>query len=167
MINESIEELPSSIQPRIHESTYSLSIQSMGKAAPSNATNSRAKDKPQTGVAKRSSNTIQRKDHSRNSSTHRVPGASSLTTTSASERDNDSSHARSPSDVSDDEETQSNVKAQTVPRRVSAVHEFATKLSPVEYQCKLCSKVTILLPRANDGFRWTVDFNREVNVCSW
>jgi hypothetical protein len=153
--NESTEELTSSIQQRLLDATCSVSIRSMGKTAPANTANSRVKDKSQIGVAKSASNSIQRKDHSRNNSTHRVPGASSLSTASVSEKDNDSSHARSPSDVSDDEETQSYVKAQTVPRRFSAVHEFATKISLVEYQCKLCSKVKAALREGRGGYSHT------------
>ncbi len=63
----------------------------------------------------------------------------------AREKENINNQTISASDISDDEQVNSRTTAQTVPRKISAVHEYATKLSPNEYQCKLCSKVKIHL----------------------
>lgn len=63
---------------------------------------------------------------------------------STSDKENVNNQAKATSDISDDEEQ---MECEPVPhqvaRKTSAVHEFATKLSPQDYQCKLCSKVNI------------------------
>ncbi len=84
-----------------------------------------------------SSSSIQRKGNSCGNSTRRVP------IVAASDKENISNKTRSSSDISDDEQMECETITQTVPRKVSPVHEFARKLTPKEYQCKLCSKVKI------------------------
>jgi hypothetical protein len=84
-----------------------------------------------------SSSSIQRRGNSRGNGTRQVP---MLTTAN---RGNLSNQTRSSSDISEDEAMDLQTNPHSVPRRASAVHEYATKLSSTEYQCKLCPKVKI------------------------
>jgi hypothetical protein len=142
---ESTEELSLSIEIVSSELRVFTIRLSMHKTASNKVANSQTTEKTQTTTAKSSANSIQRRGNGRNSNTHCVPRNSSLSTTSAIDKDNDSSLVRSPTDVSDDEQIRSSTEGQKVPRRVSAVHESATKLSPIEYKCKLCYKVKFFL----------------------
>ena len=84
-----------------------------------------------------SSSSIKRTGSSRNKSTRQVP------IVAATDKENISNETRSSSDISDDEQMDSEPVTHKVSRKVSAVYEYATKLSSQEYQCKLCSKVKI------------------------
>ena len=114
---------------------------SMGKTPLSvnkNSINNQSKIKSDSPIVRTSSSgSIQRTRKSHGKSTRRVP----LVTTS--EKENIGNQTKSTSDVSDDEQMECETIPQQVPRKRSAVHEFATKLSPQDYQCKLCSKVNI------------------------
>jgi hypothetical protein len=88
-----------------------------------------------TTVRMSPSNSIQRRGNSRGNGTRQVP------ILTATDKENLSNQTRSSSDISDDEAMESQAAPRSVPRRASAVHEFATKVSSNEYQCKLCPKV--------------------------
>lgn len=82
-----------------------------------------------------SSNSIKRTGNLHGKSTRRALAVST------NDKENVSSHAQSTSDISDDEPMECETVPHKLPRKVSPVHQFATKLSPQDYQCKLCSKV--------------------------
>jgi len=103
-----------------------------------NSTNIQSKNKSGSSIIKMpSSSSIQRKGNSRGNSTRQVPMVL------PGDQENVNNQTRSSSDISDDEQMESQTAAHTVPRKVSLVHQYATKLTPTEYQCKLCSKVRI------------------------
>jgi hypothetical protein len=102
------------------------------------STNTQSKNKSDSSIIKMPfSSSIQRKGNSRGNSTRRVP------IVPPGDKENVSNQTRSSSDISDDERMESQTAAHTVPRKVSPVHQYATKLTPTEYQCKFCSKVKI------------------------
>ena len=73
-----------------------------------------------------SSSSIQRRGNSCGNGTRQVP----IVTTA--DRGNLSNQTRSSSDISEDEAMELQTDHHAVPRRASAVHEFATKLSSTE-----------------------------------
>ena len=104
-----------------------------------NSTNGQTKNKSNSSIIKTSSDSIQRRQKPCDNSTRRVP------MTTSGDKENIGSQTKSSSDISDDEQMECESITQVQPnrRKVSAVHEFATKLTPREYECKLCSKVNI------------------------
>jgi hypothetical protein len=115
----------------------------MGKTSSSKNTNStkaQLKNKSDPTTIKSSSlSSIQRKGSPGSNSTRQ------MTMAVVRDKENIVHHTRLSNDINDDERMESQTFTHTVPRRMSAVHEYATKISPNEYQCKLCSKVHILL----------------------
>lgn len=100
--------------------------------------NNQSKSKSNSSIIRMSSSSsIQRTRIQNGNSTRRVP----LVTTR--DKENVSNQTKSTSDISDEEEMECETVPHQIPRKRSAVHEFATKLSPQDYQCKLCSKVNI------------------------
>lgn len=110
---------------------------SMGRIPVSKSTTAgHSKNRSDSSTVRMSpSNSIQRKGNSRGNSTRQVPLLTAI------DKENLSNQTRSSSDISDDEAMESQTTSHSGPRRTSAVHEYATKLSSNEYQCKLCPKV--------------------------
>jgi hypothetical protein len=97
------------------------------------------KNKSDSPTIKPSSSSIKRKRNSDGVDKQQVPIA---TTTG---KENVRNNTQSMSDTSDDEPIDAQAPLPKVFRRTSPVYEHATKLSPKEYQCNLCSKVKALL----------------------
>ena len=92
------------------------------------------KKKSDSSTIKPSSSSVKRKRNSNGAGKHER----SVTTTTSKE--NVSNNTQTLSDISDDEPMDVQASSSKV-NRMSSVYEYATKLSPQEYQFKLCLKV--------------------------
>lgn len=114
----------------------------MGKTTQSikrHSTKIHSKSKSDSSATRSSSSSIQERQNFRQKCVRSAPIIMTTPTNSMLRQ------ARSSSDISDDESMATQPADSYVPRKVSAVHQFATKLTSSEYQCKLCSKVRFLV----------------------
>ncbi|CAF1202668.1 unnamed protein product [Adineta ricciae] len=112
-----------------------------------NLPNTQSKRKSDASIIKQpSSSSIQRRGNANSSKACRVAA------TASGNKENATNNSKSSSDISDDESMEAESITHTKSRQKSAVHEYASKISPNEYQCKLCSKIV----------RCTVDTNSNI-----
>lgn len=101
-----------------------------------NSTNHQNKNKSDPAIIKTPLSNAHRKK--KNSDVHRTRGESII---QACDKENIINQSKSSSDISEDEGVQMEITTQTHSRKVSPVHQFATKISSQEYHCKICLKV--------------------------
>ncbi|CAF1462295.1 unnamed protein product [Adineta ricciae] len=122
----------------------------MGKTTPPPKTNSITSQKTRksdSSITKQSSaSATQRRGNGNSNSTQRAIAWT------VQDKENATNHTKPSSDISDDETMESGTAVYKKPRKSSAVHEYAEKFSPNEYQCKICAKI----------IRCTVDTNSNI-----
>lgn len=101
-----------------------------------NSTNNQIKSKSDPAIIKTPFSNAHRKK--KKSDVNRTHGESII---QGCNKENIINQPKSSSDISEDEEIQMEITTQTPSRKVSPVHQFATKVSSQEYQCKICLKV--------------------------